>query len=106
MPEGPHLPRRDIALRRSREALEGVAYQVGVLLSIQRNRQDLTQWELAGVIELKDQKDGQLAISAAENGRGCWLDDSSIERLFERLDLEADGAHANFVKWWRENATL
>ena len=66
MAEGPYLPRKDTALRRSREALEGVAYQIGVLLAIQRNRYGLTQWDLAGEISLKHQQAGQLAISNAE----------------------------------------
>ena len=106
MAEGPYLPRRDTALRRSREALEGVAYQIGVLLAIQRNRHGLTQWDLAGELGLKDQQSGQLAISCAENGRRCDLSDPHIDALFERLDLDAASAHANFVKWWRQNATL
>jgi len=45
--EGPRLPRKVTALRRARESLEGVAYQIGVLLAIQRNRRRITQWDLA-----------------------------------------------------------
>jgi hypothetical protein len=106
MTEGPRLPRRETAIRRTREALEGVAYQIGVLLAIQRNRFGLTQWDLAGELELKDQQAGQLAISGGENGKPCYLSDVEIDALFERLDLEPDSMHANFVKWWRDNATL
>ncbi len=106
MPAGPYLPRKDTVIKRSREALEGVAYQIGILLAIQRTRRGLIQWELAGELGVTDQKDGQLAISAAENGKGCWLTDPQIDHLFELLYLEPKSTHANFVKWWRDNATL
>jgi DNA-binding XRE family transcriptional regulator len=98
MAEGPRLPKKDTALRHSRQALKGVAYQIGALLAIQRNRHDLTQWDLAEELGID-----RLAISRAENGEPCGLTNPQIAALFERLDLDGEAAHANFVKWWQKN---
>ena len=101
MAEGPRLPRKATTLRRLRESLEGIAYQIGVLLNIQRNRARITQWDLGNELDID-----QVDISRLENGEPAAVSDAKVDRLFRRLDLPADGAHANFVKWWRDNSTL
>lgn len=101
MPEGPRLPRRDTFSRRIRESLEGVAYQIGVLVAVQRNRCGYTQWELADAVGIE-----QIQVSRLENGQPSGIADAGVDDLFTRLELEAGSAHANFVKWWRENSTL
>lgn len=102
-PQGPILPRKDTALLRARQSLESVAFQIGVIVAVQRNRWQLTQYELASAIGIK-----QTDVSAIENGRppGSAATDKKIEALFEHIELPADGAHASYVKWWRENSTL
>jgi len=99
MAEGPRLPRKDTTLRHFRETLEGAAYQIGVLLAIQRHRAGLTQWELAQSVGGMEQID----ISRIENGHGTAVDDQAIDRLFDRVDLPCGTGYADFVKWWREN---
>lgn len=99
MAEGPRLPRKATFLKRVNESLAGVAYQIGVLLAIQRNRCDITQWELAEELGI-----AQEDVSALENGEHVPLTNAQIDRLFSRLELPNAKAHANFVKWWRDNA--
>lgn len=101
MPEGPRLPRKATFSRRIRESLEGVAYQIGVLLAVQRNRLDWTQWDLAAELGIE-----QIDISRIENGEPTGVSDQKIDQLFTQLELEADSCHANFIKWWRKNSTL
>ena len=96
------LPRKATGLRRSRESLEGVAFQIGVLLAIERNRRRLTQWDLAEEVGME-----QIDISRLENGQPSRVTDAAVEALFDQLGLSSDSAvHANFVKWWRDNSTL
>jgi len=102
-PQGPILPRKDTALLRARQSLESVAFQIGVIVAIQRNRWQLTQYELADAVGL-----AQIDVSNIENGRplGSAVTNKKIDALFDQIDLPADGAHANYVKWWRDNCTL
>ena len=100
-PKGPTLPRKDTGLLRSRQGLESVAFQIGVLVAIQRNRSRLTQYELAQEIGV-DQTD----VSNVENGRPAPMSNAKVDALFSRLDLPANAAHANYLKWWRDNSTL
>lgn len=101
MAEGPRLPRKDTSLKRTRETLEGAAHQIGVLLAIERNRWRLTQEELAEELGV-----GQIAISHMENGRPAAIPDDAFEAVFERFELTGSGVHANFLKWWRDHATV
>jgi DNA-binding XRE family transcriptional regulator len=72
-----------------------------VLLAIQRNRCGITQWDLAEELGID-----QISVSRAENGQDCGLSDAHVDALFDRLELDGNTAHANFVKWWRDNSTL
>jgi predicted XRE-type DNA-binding protein len=100
-PNGPILPRKSTALARARQSIESVAFQVGVIVSIQRNRWRLTQDELAQALGVD-----QIDISNIENGRPAAISDARIDALFNQLDLKDGRVHANFVKWWRDNSTL
>jgi hypothetical protein len=101
MAEGPRLPRKDTSLKRTRETLEGAAHQIGVLLAIERNRWRLTQEELADELGV-----GQITISRMENGLPAGIPDDAFDALFERFELTSGGVHANFLKWWRDHATV
>jgi|tagenome__1003787_1003787.scaffolds.fasta_scaffold20684483_3 hypothetical protein len=100
-PQGPILPRKDTALARARQGLESTAFQIGVIVAIQRNRWVLTQDELADEVGID-----QIDVSHIENGRRARVTDAEIDALFDRIDLPSNGVHANFVKWWRDNSTL
>lgn len=102
-PKGPILPRKDTALLRARQSLESVAFQIGVIVAIQRNRWQLTQTDLGQQVGLTHNQ-----VSRVENGYpiGSGVANKKIDALFEYLELPADGAHANYVKWWRDNSTL
>ncbi len=95
------LPRKATGLRRSRESLEGVAFQIGVLLAIERNRSRVKQWDLAQEVGMD-----QIDISRLENGQPAGVTDAAVDALFGRLGLADGEVHANFVKWWRDNSTL
>lgn len=79
--------------------MKTTASQVGSLVSIQRNRAGLTQEELEGATGVD-----QVVISYIETGKPApgSLSNTSIEKLFKRLDLDPKGPQANFVKWWRD----
>lgn len=100
-PQGPMLPRKSTSLRHSKTSLEGVAYQVGVMLAVERNRWRLTQSDLAAAVGID-----QVDVSSLENGRPTGVSDRSIEAVFRTLQLPPKSAQASFVKWWRENSTL
>jgi DNA-binding XRE family transcriptional regulator len=100
-PNGPILPRKDTALARARQSLESVAFQIGVIVAIQRNRWEMTQSELATQVGVE-----QINVSNIENGRAAGISDAQIDAIFDEIDLPSDSAHANFVKWWRDNSTL
>jgi transcriptional regulator with XRE-family HTH domain len=95
------LPRKTTALARSRGALESVAFQIGTIIAVERNRRRMTQQELAEAVGIK-----QIDVSGIENGEGVarTVTDQKIDKLFAAVDLPKKGLHANFVKWWRDNA--
>ena len=78
--------------------MQGVAYQIGVLMAVQRNRLDWTQQELGDVLGID-----QVGISRVENGLPIQITDAKISTLFRKLRLDPDGLHANYVMWWRDN---
>ena len=80
MAEGPRLPRKATALRRAHETIEVVAYQIGVLLAIQRNRNKLTQEDLAAEVGVD-----QIDVSRLENGEPSGLSNAKIDAVFSGL---------------------
>jgi|GEM_PF-737859 len=98
-PNGPILPRKDTALARAANSIESLAFQIGVIVSIQRNRIGLKQRDLADEVGCS-----QIDISNIENGRSTNISDKVFDALFDHLELIPRGqAHANFLKWWRDN---
>ncbi len=93
------LPRKATGLARSRDSLRAVAFQIGTLLAIQRNRGRMTQDFLGKVVGID-----QIDISRVENGQPLAVTDAKIDALFGRLGLSGGEMQANFVKWWRDNA--
>jgi ribosome-binding protein aMBF1 (putative translation factor) len=95
------LPRKSTALARSRGALKSVAFQIGTIVAVERNRKRMTQQELADAVKIR-----QVDVSSIENGEPVSksVQDQQIDRLFSKVDLPRKSLHANFVKWWRDNA--
>jgi hypothetical protein len=98
MPKGPVLPRKDVGIARSKEALRTVAFQIGTLVAIERNRRSLTQKELG-----KPSGIDQVGISRLENGQPLQVSNGKIDSLFGRIGLGVGSPQANFIKWWRDN---
>ncbi len=61
----------------------------------------MTQQELADRVGIR-----QVDVSSLENGERLpkSVRDQHIDKLFAAIDLPRRGLHANFVKWWRDNA--
>jgi ribosome-binding protein aMBF1 (putative translation factor) len=99
-PKGPILPRKDSTAANARAALSNTAYQVGVLLAIQRNRVGLRQEDLADQIG-RTQSD----ISALERGEGLGrpLTEGEMKKLFRILELSAQGQLREFLSWWQRH---
>lgn len=95
------LPRKGTALARAKGSLESVAFQIGTIVAVERNRKRLTQWDLAAEIGID-----QIDISRIENGQPAGISDAKIDKLFTRLALPKDGVHCHFIKWWQKNSTL
>jgi transcriptional regulator with XRE-family HTH domain len=100
-PNGPILPRKSTALARSKGNLEAVAFQIGVIVAVERNRKRLTQTQLATTVGID-----QVDVSALENGQPAAITDAQTKALFKALGLDPDGVHCHYVMWWRKNSTL
>jgi transcriptional regulator with XRE-family HTH domain len=88
-------------MARSRGALRSVAFQIGTLVAVERNRHRMTQQDLADRVGIR-----QIDVSSLENGESLprTVNDQKVDKLFRALDLPPRGLHANFLKWWRDNA--
>lgn len=98
-PAGPRLPRKGTATKRSRESIEGVAFQIGMMVAVQRNRWKLSQYDLAQRVGID-----QIAVSNIENGVPmAKVTDQQIDALLGAIDLKDAKVQASFLKWWRDN---
>jgi len=97
-PKGPILPRKSTALKRSSGSLESVAFQIGTIVSVERNRSRSTQAQLASQVGVKQED-----ISSIENGVATKITNAQFDKLFHQLGLPKGGAHVNYLKWWRDN---
>jgi hypothetical protein len=97
-PRGPILPRKDRTASEARSALGNSAFQIGVLLAIQRNRWGMRQEDLAAEISCK-----QGDISALERGArpARPLSDRQLKQLFKALDIVGERQLREFLKWWQ-----
>jgi transcriptional regulator with XRE-family HTH domain len=94
----PQLPRRSTTNRRTREAIENAAFEIRLVIAIQRNRKHWNQSELA------DEVGGNAThndISRIERGAGVGLTKRQIDRLFDLLDLGQFEMQREFLKWWQ-----
>ncbi|MGH3430994.1 MAG: helix-turn-helix transcriptional regulator [Mycobacteriales bacterium] len=78
-----------------------MAFQIGTIVAVERNRRKTTQQELADAVGIR-----QIDVSSIENGERVpkTVTDQKIDKLFRAVDLPKKGLHANFIKWWRDNA--
>lgn len=97
-PTGPRLPRKGTAQKRSREAIEGLAFQIGVMVAIERNRWKMNQAELAAKVGTD-----QIVISRLENGTPADMTNAKFDKLFKTLELNDAEVQCSFAKWWRDN---
>jgi transcriptional regulator with XRE-family HTH domain len=93
----PQLPRRSTTNKRTREAIENAAFEIGLVIAIQRNRKHWNQKELAEEIGRATHND----ISRIERGAGVKFTDRQIDRLFEILELDEFEMQREFLKWWQ-----
>lgn len=99
-PHGPRLARAASAAKRTHESLGGVAYQVGLLVMLQRNRWKLNQAELGALVGM-DQTD----ISRIENGTAPSrnVTDAQLKAMFKEIGLQDAQVQLSFLQWWRVN---
>lgn len=97
-PQEAGLPRKDQTNARTRSAITDVAFQVGLVLAIERNRLGLNQSELA------DQVGGgaeQRHISRLERGIPAGLSAAQVTKLFRVLAMTQFRRQREFLKWWQ-----
>jgi ribosome-binding protein aMBF1 (putative translation factor) len=96
-PPGARLPRKNRTSQGTREAVENAAFQMGLVIAIERNRQGWNQSSLATRIGA-DQND----ISAIERGLSRGLTNAQISKLFKELEMDASfKLQREFLKWWQ-----
>ncbi len=78
--------------------MRGVAFQIGMLLAVERNRAGWTQEEIAQEVGI-----GQVDVSRVENGQPLsqGISDEQVTALFDWFRLPQ--RQANFIMWWRDN---
>lgn len=97
-PSGSRLPRKTGTSRRTREALESIAFQIGLVIAIERNRVRKNQTELAeDVGHGADQND----ISRIERGIPTGFSAKQVKRLFKVLEMSSFRLQREFLIWWQ-----
>jgi Helix-turn-helix domain len=97
--QGSRHPRKANVIKHSKELLGAAAFQIGVLVAVERNRCGLRQSDLGQAVGID-----QVAISQIENGISArGVADGRISALFKRLGLEPRGQQADFIRWWRDH---
>jgi hypothetical protein len=95
---GSRLPRKAGTNKKTREAIENVAFEIGIVIAIERNRFRLNQTELGERIGGgADQND----ISRIERGKPGSLSNAQINKLFKVLEMEEFKLQRRFLKWWQ-----
>jgi hypothetical protein len=98
---GSRLPRKTATNRKTRGALENVAFEIGIVIAIERNRFRWNQTELADQIGGgADQND----ISRVERGLSGGFSSAQINKLFKMLEMQSFKLQREFLKWWQQNA--
>lgn len=98
-PSGSRLPQKRSTSRRTRESIESVAFQIGFVVAVERNRNRLNQTQLA---EKVGGGANQSHITAIENGQPGGLTSTQLDRLFKVLGLDSGfSLQKSFLKWWQ-----
>jgi len=97
-PRGSRLPGKEKTNRKTREAIESAAFQIGLIIAIERNRAGLNQTELA---EKVGKGATQSNITRIERGRPAKLTSTQITKLFKVLGLEQFRLQREFLRWWQ-----
>jgi hypothetical protein len=96
---GSRLPRKTGTNKKTREAIENVAFEIGIVIAIERNRFRLNQTELAEQVGGgADQND----ISRVERGKPSSLSPAQVNRLFNVLEMTDFKLQRRFLKWWQK----
>jgi transcriptional regulator with XRE-family HTH domain len=94
----PQLPRHSTTNKRTREAIGNAAFEVGLVIAIERNRKHWNQQELAhkvgGGATYND-------ISRIERGSGVGFTKGQIDKLFAVLGLDEFDTQREFLEWWQ-----
>jgi hypothetical protein len=101
-PAGARLPRKSQTNSRTRGAIEDAAFQIGLVLAIERNRQGLNQSELA---DLVGGSADQMDISRLERGIPAGLSSTQVTKLFKTLEMTQFRHQREFLKWWQQQKT-
>jgi ribosome-binding protein aMBF1 (putative translation factor) len=95
---GARLPRKDATNKKTRQTVENAAFEIGMVVAIERNRLRLNQTELAERVGGgADQND----ISRIERGAGTGFTKKQIDTLFDCLGMQAFDLQREFLKWWQ-----
>lgn len=97
MPEGPRQTRKTTSAKILRQALQVAASYAGQMVSIERNRLNWTQQQVADEVRVP-----QPYVSDLELGRPARISDPNLDSIWSTLAVDNDMA-LSFVKWWRDN---
>jgi hypothetical protein len=97
-PPGARLPRKNQTSAGTRDALVNAAFQIGLVLAIERNRQGWNQSQLA--TQVGGGAD-QGHITRIERGIPSGLSGPQINKLFRLLEMDTSfDLQRDFLKWW------
>ena len=98
---GSRLPRKGSTNRKTHGALENAAFEIGMVVAIERNRFRWNQTELADRVGGgADQND----ISRIERGQSGGFTAAQVTKLFSVLEMTNFSLQREFLKWWQQNA--
>jgi hypothetical protein len=93
------LPRKVGTNKKTREAIENAAFEIGMIVAIERNRTRLNQTELGEQVGGgADQND----ISRIERGKPTGFTNAQVDKLFRILGMEDFKLQRRFLKWWQK----
>ena len=92
------MPRKAGTNKKTREAIENLAYEIGIVIAIERNRARMNQTELG---EAVGGGADQYAISRIERGKPAGLSNAQINKLFRLLGMEEFKLQRRYLKWWQ-----
>jgi hypothetical protein len=78
--------------------VEHAAFEIGLVIAIERNRRHMNQQDLADAVGGNATFND---ISRIERGSGVGFTKAQVDRLFAVLRMDGFDTQREFLKWWQ-----